>query len=62
MQLDLFTTRWFWSGWWEMLSTVLPFPQHQRALALVPLAPAIAGFAAGGRKPPRPILVGLAVG
>jgi 4-amino-4-deoxy-L-arabinose transferase-like glycosyltransferase len=62
VQPHLLTTGWFWRGWWDMLSTVLPFPQHQRVLALVALAAALAGFAAGGRKLARPILLGLALG
>src|SRR5947208_10439422 len=62
VQPHLLATGWFWRGWWEMLSIVLPFPQHQRGLALVPLAAALAGVVAGGRKPARPILLGLALG
>jgi 4-amino-4-deoxy-L-arabinose transferase-like glycosyltransferase len=62
VQPHLLTTGSFWRGWWEMLSIVLPFPQHQRALALVPLAAALAGVAVAGRKPARAILLGLALG
>jgi 4-amino-4-deoxy-L-arabinose transferase-like glycosyltransferase len=62
VQPHLLTTGWFWRGWWEMLATVLPFPQHQRALALVPLAAALAGLAVRGRKQARPILLGLGLG
>jgi 4-amino-4-deoxy-L-arabinose transferase-like glycosyltransferase len=62
VQPHLLTRGWFWRGWWEMLSIVLPFPQHQRALALVPLAAALAGLAVGGRKQARPILLGLGLG
>jgi 4-amino-4-deoxy-L-arabinose transferase-like glycosyltransferase len=36
-------TAWFWNGWWEMLSIMLAFPQHQTYLAVVPLALGLAG-------------------
>jgi 4-amino-4-deoxy-L-arabinose transferase-like glycosyltransferase len=62
VQLHLLATSWFWKGWWEMLSNVLPFPQQQRDLALIPLAAALAGLVVGGRKLARPILTGLALG
>jgi 4-amino-4-deoxy-L-arabinose transferase-like glycosyltransferase len=62
VQPHLLATSWFWKGWWEMLSIVLPFPQQQRGLALIPLAAALAGLVVGGRKLARPILAGLALG
>jgi 4-amino-4-deoxy-L-arabinose transferase-like glycosyltransferase len=62
VQPHLLTRGWFWRGWWEMLSIVLPFPQHQRALALVPLAAALAGVLVANRGRARAILLGLAVG
>jgi 4-amino-4-deoxy-L-arabinose transferase-like glycosyltransferase len=62
LQPHLLTTGWFWRGWWEMLGIVLPFPQPQRELALVPLAAALAGLVVGGRKGARPILAGLGLG
>jgi 4-amino-4-deoxy-L-arabinose transferase-like glycosyltransferase len=62
VQPHLLTKGWFWRGWWEMLGIVLPFPQHQRALALVPLAAALAGIVVARRTPARAILLGLALG
>jgi 4-amino-4-deoxy-L-arabinose transferase-like glycosyltransferase len=62
IQPHLLTTGWFWRGWWEMISIVLPFPQTQRGLALIPLAAALAGLIVGGRKPARAIIAGLALG
>jgi hypothetical protein len=58
----LIATAWFWEGWWEMLSTVLAFPQRQAYLALAPLAAALAGIVVAGRGRPRAILAGLFVG
>jgi 4-amino-4-deoxy-L-arabinose transferase-like glycosyltransferase len=62
LQPHLLTTGWFWRGWWEMISIVLPFPQTQRELALIPLAAALAGLIVAGRKPGRAIIAGLALG
>jgi 4-amino-4-deoxy-L-arabinose transferase-like glycosyltransferase len=62
IQPHLLTTGWFWRGWWEMISIVLPFPQTQRELALIPLAAALAGLIVTGRKPARAIIAGLALG
>ncbi|HET7127696.1 MAG TPA: glycosyltransferase family 39 protein [Gaiellaceae bacterium] len=53
---------WYWRGWWSMISTSLPFPQHQRALALVPLAAGAAGIVLARRGIPRAVLVGLSLG
>jgi 4-amino-4-deoxy-L-arabinose transferase-like glycosyltransferase len=55
-------TRWFWTGWWRQLSIVLPFPQQQRVLALVPVAAALAGLLVVRSGVPRAILVGLSLG
>jgi 4-amino-4-deoxy-L-arabinose transferase-like glycosyltransferase len=52
----------FWRYWWSNLSAVLPFPQHQGALALVPILAAAAGVAAARAGPPRTILIGLLLG
>ena len=62
VQPHLLVTEWFWRGWWEMISIVLPFPQTQRDLALIPLTVALAGLIVGGRKATRPILAGLVLG
>jgi 4-amino-4-deoxy-L-arabinose transferase-like glycosyltransferase len=62
LQPHLLATAWFWRGWWEMISIVLPFPQTQRELALIPLVAALAGFIVGGKKPARAIIGGLALG
>jgi 4-amino-4-deoxy-L-arabinose transferase-like glycosyltransferase len=62
VQPHLLTTGWFWRGWWEMISIVLPYPQTQRELALIPLAAALAGLIVGGPKPARAIITGLALG
>jgi 4-amino-4-deoxy-L-arabinose transferase-like glycosyltransferase len=62
VQPHLLTTGWFWRGWWEMISIVLPFPQSQRYLAFIPLALALGGLAVAGRNPARAILGGLALG
>jgi 4-amino-4-deoxy-L-arabinose transferase-like glycosyltransferase len=62
VQPHLLVTGWFWRGWWEMISIVLPFPQTQRDLALIPLAVALAGLIVGGRKATRAILAGLVLG
>jgi 4-amino-4-deoxy-L-arabinose transferase-like glycosyltransferase len=62
VQPHLLTTGWFWRGWWEMLAIVLPFPQHQRVLALVPLAGALAGVLVANRGRAKAILLGFAIG
>jgi hypothetical protein len=56
------TTAWFWKGWREMLSIVLPFPQTQKALVIVPLLLGLAGVVLGRRGTPKAILIGLGVG
>lgn len=58
----LIATESFWRGWWEMVSTVLAFPQRQNYLALVPLALAAGGFAVARSGLPRAVLAGLAAG
>jgi hypothetical protein len=62
IQPELLTTAWFWKGWWEMVSIVLPFPQQQASLALVPLGAALAGVVVARPGRPRAILVGLSLG
>jgi 4-amino-4-deoxy-L-arabinose transferase-like glycosyltransferase len=62
IQPDLLATAWFWRGWWEMVSIVLPFPQRQALLALVPIVAGLAGIAVVRRGAPRAILVGLWLG
>jgi 4-amino-4-deoxy-L-arabinose transferase-like glycosyltransferase len=51
-------TAWFWEGWWEMVSIMLAFPQHQTYLAVVPLALGLAGVIVS-RGIARAILLGL---
>lgn len=58
----LIATESFWRGWWEMVSTVLAFPQRQGYLAFVPLALAAGGLAVARSGLPRAVLVGLAAG
>jgi 4-amino-4-deoxy-L-arabinose transferase-like glycosyltransferase len=55
-------TEWFWRGWWEMVSIVLAFPQHQTILALIPLAAGLVGVLVARGGLPRATLVGLGVG
>ena len=62
LQPHLLTTHWFWQGWWEMMGIVLPFPQPQGQLALVPLAGALAGLIVARRKSARATLAGLGLG
>jgi 4-amino-4-deoxy-L-arabinose transferase-like glycosyltransferase len=62
IQPELLKTAWFWKGWWEMISIVLPFPQRQGLLALVPLGAALAGIVVARRGRPRAILIGLSLG
>jgi 4-amino-4-deoxy-L-arabinose transferase-like glycosyltransferase len=62
IQPHLLTTAWFWRGWWEMISIVLPYPQTQRELAFIPLAAALAGFVVGTRGRGRAIIAGLGLG
>jgi 4-amino-4-deoxy-L-arabinose transferase-like glycosyltransferase len=62
LQPHLLATGWFWRGWWEMISIVLPFPQTQRGLALVPLALALGGLIVSGQRLGRAIILGLALG
>jgi 4-amino-4-deoxy-L-arabinose transferase-like glycosyltransferase len=58
---SLVSTAWFWRGWWEMVAIVLPFPQRQGSLALLPLAAAVAGVLVA-RGTARAVLVGLGLG
>lgn len=58
----LITTGWFWRGWWQQLSIMLPFPQPQRALALIPLGAGLAGLIVVRTRPARAILAGLVLG
>ena len=62
VQPRLIATEWFWRGWWEMVSSVLAFPQRQSDLALAPLAVALGGIAVARRGMPRAVLAGLALG
>lgn len=62
LQPQLLTTGWFWRGWWEMISIVLPFPQTQRDLALIPLVLAIGGLIVAGQRMARAIIGGLVLG
>jgi 4-amino-4-deoxy-L-arabinose transferase-like glycosyltransferase len=62
IQPELLKTAWFWNGWWEMVSIVLPFPQQQASLALVPLGAALAGVVVACAGRPRAVLVGLSLG
>jgi 4-amino-4-deoxy-L-arabinose transferase-like glycosyltransferase len=62
LQPHLLATGWFWRGWWEMISIVLPFPQTQRELALIPLAAALAGLVVVRRRSGGAIIAGLALG
>jgi 4-amino-4-deoxy-L-arabinose transferase-like glycosyltransferase len=59
---SLMATKWFWRGWWEMISIALPFPQPQAGLAFVPLAAGLAGVLVARAGLPRATLIGLAVG
>jgi 4-amino-4-deoxy-L-arabinose transferase-like glycosyltransferase len=59
---SLLAREWFWRGWWEMVSIVLPFPQRQAYLALLPLAAGLAGVLVARGGLPRATLVGLGVG
>jgi 4-amino-4-deoxy-L-arabinose transferase-like glycosyltransferase len=52
----------FWSGWWHQLSTVLPFPQRQADLVLVPLLAGLGGLLAARDREARAILAGLGLG
>jgi 4-amino-4-deoxy-L-arabinose transferase-like glycosyltransferase len=58
----LLKTAWFWKGWWEMLSIVLPFPQPQAWLALAPLTAGLIGIVVSRGGRPRTILVALWLG
>jgi 4-amino-4-deoxy-L-arabinose transferase-like glycosyltransferase len=62
IQPEVLKTAWFWNGWWEMVSIVLPFPQRQALLALVPLAAGLLGIAVAQRGRPRAILLGFLLG
>jgi 4-amino-4-deoxy-L-arabinose transferase-like glycosyltransferase len=62
LQPHLVLTGSFWRGWWTQLATVLPFPQHQRGLALIPILAALAGIGLVRTAKARAILAGLALG
>jgi 4-amino-4-deoxy-L-arabinose transferase-like glycosyltransferase len=51
-------TAWFWDGWWQTVSIMLVFPQHQSYLAVVPLALGLAGILVS-RGIARAVLLGL---
>jgi 4-amino-4-deoxy-L-arabinose transferase-like glycosyltransferase len=53
-------TTWFWDGWWQMVSYMLAFPQHQTYLAVVPLALGLIGITIS-KGIGRTILLGLLV-
>ncbi|MDH4176895.1 MAG: glycosyltransferase family 39 protein [Thermoleophilia bacterium] len=59
---DLLITSGFWSGWWRMVSYLLPFPQPQPWLALLPIVAGLAGLVVARPGTPRAIVVGLATG
>jgi hypothetical protein len=59
---DLLTSSGFWSGWWEMVSFLLRFPQPQHALAVAALVLGVVGVSLAGPGRPRAILVGLTGG
>jgi len=62
VQPRLIVTESFWSGWWEMVSSVLAYPQRESYLALAPLALAFGGIAVARRGMSRAVLAGLALG
>jgi MFS family permease len=62
LQPWLISKGWFWRGWWEQLSIVLPFPQQQRDLAIIPLAAAVAGLVVVRSRVGLALLVGLGLG
>ncbi len=51
-------TAWFWEGWWETVSYMLVFPQHQTYAAVLPLGAALLGIAVSSGLA-RAILLGL---
>jgi 4-amino-4-deoxy-L-arabinose transferase-like glycosyltransferase len=59
---SLLSTEAFWQGWWDMISTVLVFPQPQTWLAVPILALAFCGLLVVPRGLPRAVLAGLAAG
>ena len=62
VQPHLVATAHFWRGWWTQVSTVVVFPQHQRAVAVVALVAAGAGLIAIRSAHGRAIVGGLLVG
>jgi 4-amino-4-deoxy-L-arabinose transferase-like glycosyltransferase len=52
----------FWTGWWQMVSYLLSYPQQQRLLALAPLGLGLLGMVVARPGVPRAILVGLSAG
>ena len=61
-ETGLLLERTFWSGWWDVVSYLLRFPQPQEGLALLAIALGLAGIAVAPRGTPRATLVGLAAG
>ena len=59
---DLILTAEFWTGWWEMVSSLLRSPQPQILLAVAALAIGALGLALAPRGMPRAILWSLVVG
>ena len=59
---DLLLERSFWSGWWDMVSFLVRYPQPQQYLALLPLLAGLCGLVLAKRGLPRATLVGLTVG
>jgi 4-amino-4-deoxy-L-arabinose transferase-like glycosyltransferase len=62
LQPQLVATARFWRGWWGQLSIVLPFPQRQHGLALVPLLAALVGLVVVRNRHGRAIVAGLGLG
>lgn len=58
----LLLTETFWSGWWDMVATVLVSPQPQLALAVVPLGLSVAGMLVVRDGRYRAVLPGLVLG
>lgn len=59
---DLVVTAGFWTGWWDMVSFLLRFPQSQELFAVVALAIGALGLVLASRGAPRAILWSLVAG
>ena len=59
---DLVLTAGFWSGWWEMVSYILRFPQPQTSLSIVVVVVGALGLGLAPRGFPRAILWSLVAG